>query len=227
MKFVAIIPVKEKSDRVTSKNFRDFYKKDSLLSIKIKQLVRSDIFESIYISSDSSLAKKIADNYGVNFIPREKSFCNNVTPWSDVIYNVVSSIPEKDNVHLAWCHTTSPFFYKFTEAVEVYKKIIKNKKYDGLITVSECKEFIINSNLQPVNYQWGPWHKYSQFLQDYFFITGAFFLTTKANMLSNRYVISTNPYLHTTSKLEAIDIDDDYDFNLAKLIAADININND
>ena len=37
-------------------------------------------------------------------------------------------------------------------------------------------------------------------------------------MLKNRYVISKNPYLFEVNDFEAIDIDSEYDFELAKIL---------
>ena len=51
-----------------------------------------------------------------------------------------------------------------------------------------------------------------------FYITGALFITTKQNMLKNRYVISRNPFLFEVNNYESIDIDSEYDFELAKIL---------
>ena len=40
-KIVAIIPIRKNSQRVKNKNFKHFYKEQSLLEIKIKQLKKS------------------------------------------------------------------------------------------------------------------------------------------------------------------------------------------
>ena len=84
---------------------------------------------------------------------------------------------------------------------------------NGLVAVSECKEFILDETATPVNYSWGPWHKYSQFLKKHFFVSGAIFMASRSDMLRNRYVISTNPYLFQASALESIDIDTEFDFD--------------
>ena len=87
-----------------------------------------------------------------------------------------------------------------------------------MVAVKPLKEFIISEKKQPVNYSWGPWHKYSQDLEKYYSITGALFVAEKKQMLRNRYVVSSNPYLFEVSDYEAIDIDNEYDFKLAQLL---------
>ncbi len=218
MRIVAVIPVKETSERVKGKNFKLFTDNVSLLELKIQHLLSSSIFDEIYISSDSLKAETIAKKYDIKFIKRDKFFCNNVTSWSDVIYNVVSSIPEEITSTIAWCHTTSPLFENYKEAIQTYKSIENNNDYNGLITVSKLSEFIVNEKSRPINYHWGVWHEYSQNLDKLYSITGALFITTKNEILKNRYVVSTKPYLFVVSDYESIDVDTIYDFNLAKLM---------
>ena len=82
--------------------------------------------------------------------------------------------------------------------------------------MSECKEFILDDQGNPVNYSWGPWHKYSQHLKKHFFVSGASFIAKKAEMMRNRYVISTDPYLYEATPLESIDIDSEFDYEFAR-----------
>ena len=179
MRLAAVIPVKHTSERVKSKNFRNFYQGKSLLDLKIEQLLQTPAVDQIYVSSDSPEAEAACRKYDINFIEREDSLCNNVTPWSDVIHSVASSIPVDEDDHLAWCHTTSPNFSCFDSAISEYFAAIASGIHNGLVAVSQCKEFIVDDMAQPVNYSWGPWHKYSQDLRQYFFVSGALFLSQK------------------------------------------------
>ena len=195
MSVVAVIPVKHTSERVQSKNFRPFYGGKSLLDIKIEQLKNSQNIQDVYVSSDSTDAERLCKKHDINFVPRDGLLCNNVAPWSDVIHAVVDSLPIDDETNVAWCHTTSPNFDCFDEAVDDYLSSTEAGSYNGLVAVSPCKEFIVDDMSTPVNYSWGPWHKYSQHLRKYFFVSGALFLTKKLEYLRNRYVISTSPKL--------------------------------
>lgn len=219
MRVVAVIPVKDKSERVESKNFKNFAGDLSLFELKLQHLIQSECFDQIYISTNSVKAKKIASSYkNIIVIGRDDHFCNNITSWSEVINEVVSSIPETEDTSIAWCHTTSPLFNNFKEAVEKYKCVSLEGTHNGLTTVSNLNEFIVSEKARPVNYNWGVWHEYSQNLDKLFSITGALFICKKSEMLRNRYVCSSNPYLFTVSAYEAIDIDDNYDFKLAQLM---------
>ena len=154
---------------------------------------------------------------GCKFIYREDKFCNNIIPWSEMIYHTVKSLPIDLNEDLAWCHTTTPLFDNYDKAFKTY--FTKTKKYnDGLVIVSTLNEFVVNENKKPLNYSWGPWHQYSQNLEKLYTITGTMFASKKNNFLNNRYVISKNPFFYEISRYESLDIDDNYDFELAKLL---------
>ena len=218
MRNIAIVPVKKISERVESKNFREFYNGKSLFELLLEKLLDSKSFDDIYVSSNSKNLKKNLEKQGIKFIFRPDEFCNNDVPWSDVIAHVVENLPEPDDTNIAWCHTTSPTFNRYEEALKRYINQKKQSLNDGLIAVLKSSDFIISEKLQPLNYNWGPWHKYSQFLEKFYYISGALFITSKKNMLENRYVISKNPYLFEVTDYEAIDIDSEYDFELAKIL---------
>ena len=218
MKTIAVVPVKAVSERVESKNFKVFSGSDSLFSLLIKKLRACSEIDKIYVSSDKLSIKDFVEESGCEFLLRDVTYCNNVTPWSDVITHVISSLPEDDDVSVAWCHTTSPLFDRYEEAIQVYKDNFERKIANGLLTVARMSEFIVTERKIPMNYAWGPWHPYSQNLEKIYSVTGALFVAKKEEMIRNRYVISKDPFLFETTPYEAIDVDTPFDFAVAKLM---------
>ncbi len=212
-----VIPVKKTSDRVKNKNFKVFYKKKSLFQLLIQKLKKSKYVKNIFISSNKTSIEKEVNSIGCRFIYREDKYCNNIIPWSEMIYHTVKSLPIDMEDDLAWCHTTTPLFDRYDDAFKTYFNTSKSKN-DGLVIVSSFNEFIVNENKKPINYSWGPWHQYSQKLEKLYTITGTMFASKKINFLKNRYVISKNPHFYEISRYESLDIDDNYDFELAKLL---------
>jgi CMP-N-acetylneuraminic acid synthetase len=216
MKIVAVIPVKKISERVKNKNFTNFSYKKSLLDILISKLKKCKDISEIYISSNSQLAEKVAKKNNCQFIKRSDKFSNNIKPWSEVIYEVVNSIPEESNTVLMWCHVTTPLFSSYDEAIKIFKS--KKFKNDGLISVEKLSKFIVTAKKIPLNYAWGVWHPYSQNLESLYSVTGALFMMRIEQFKENRYVISKNPYYLIAKKFEGLDIDTVDDFKLAQLI---------
>ncbi len=214
---VAIIPVKHKSERVKNKNFRPFYKNFSLLEIKIKQLLSNKIFDKIIISSNSKYAEKISKKYRCKFIFRGDKYSNNITSWSEVITNVVANANLKNNDTVSWCHVTSPLFNEYKKAIVKFKKSQK-KGFDSLVAVNKFNGFLLNENLYPVNYNWGKWHTYSQSLPKYFSVNGALFIANVSTILDLNYLIGKNPDKYLCSDYTSIDIDNEFDFEIAQTI---------
>ena len=209
---VSVIPVKKTSDRVINKNFRPIFKKQSLLDIKVDQLKKSNYIKKIFISSDFKKLKHYEkNNKNIFFINRKKKFCNNIISWSEMIYNVVYNLPCSNNSIIVWSHTTSPFFYRFDDAIKYFLKNEK-KGYDSLFSTEKFKGFLIDKSLSPVNYQWGYWHKYSQFLSPYYLINGAIFILRKKTILDSKYIIGKNPINFECTSRESLDIDNEEDF---------------
>ena len=145
------------------------------------------MIDHIYISTNK---KDITiSNSKISVLEREEQFCNNITPWSDVIYNVVSSLPEKDDTVVMWCHTTSPLFENYNKAIIKYLEICKSDRFNSLVSVEKSKEFIIDKDGRAWNYNFGVWHKYSQELPNLFKVTGSLFINKLSEMKKIRYVI--------------------------------------
>jgi CMP-N-acetylneuraminic acid synthetase len=211
---VAVIPVREGSQRVQKKNFRPFSEGENLLERKINQVVEAGCFDEIYVSSDSARARGIAEKAGVVFLERASYLCSSSVRWPEVIRNVAMSVPG-DPV-LAWVHVTSPFFSDFAGAVRTFCD--RRDAFDSLVTVRKTHEFFVKENRRPLNYSWGHWHEYSQELDPLYRVTGSLFIAQKADMIDWSYVIGTRPYLHEVSIVEALDIDTMDDFAYCQLV---------
>ena len=220
MRLIAVVPVKKTSDRVKDKNFCEFVHGKSLLDLLLSKLGNCSSIDEVYVSSDNLAISDTVVSRGFKFIERSAAFCNNDVGWSEVITHVIGSIPEEDNVVIAWCHTTSPLFGRYSEAIDAFSAAYSAGENDGLVTVHARSDFLLNQQGRPLNYSWGVWHPYSQDLEPLCAVTGALFIATKKTMLENRYVISRNPLLFHTSDYESVDVDTPFDFQLARLMAS-------
>ena len=212
--FVALVPVREGSERVINKNFRSFYKNNSLFNIKISQLKKSNIFGKIYVSSDSLKVEKLCKKLKVNFVKRSPDMCKgHLYPWPIVMTHILETIP--GNPYIVWALTTAPLFSRFKDAVTMFKA---SKKYDSLVGVLPKKNFYLNKFGKGINFNPGQWHPYSQELETYYEITGSIYIAKKNNMLKWSYWFGTKPLLFEIMNDEAVDVDTKKDFYFAKKI---------
>ena len=116
---VAVVPVREGSQRVKNKNLRKFNKKN-LLIYKIEKLKKIKNIDEIIINTDSEEAIEIAKDLKVSFWKREKYFasssCSNSEFWGHVADNT-----NAENIMFTNC--TSPLV-----KIETYKLDQKQAK---------------------------------------------------------------------------------------------------
>ena len=207
-KIVALIPVREGSQRVLNKNFRPFADEKSLLHLKIKQLQSANCFDAIYVSSDSNKAKEIAEELGVEFLYRDPYMCGHEARLYEYNNYMLNTIPGDPVV--AWTMVTSPLMERYGDAVLKYKLASQNG-YDSLVTVTGFNNFLIDENAKPINCAFGHWHLLTQELRKAFELTGGIYMAKKSDQLKWHYWFGTNPVLFEVNKFEAVDVDDEND----------------
>jgi N-acylneuraminate cytidylyltransferase len=217
MKKIAVIPVKSKSSRVVNKNFKEFFNGKSLLDIKLEQCIQSKVFDCIYISSDDKNCEEIAHKYGVKFLLRDIKYCLDETPWNEVLVSILNQTDNSsDDDLIAWIPVTTPLFSDFSGAFE---RLETNKHVnDSLMTVTEHKHYMLNSDFIPCNFQFGVWASYSQLIKPYYQMNCALWIAPKDKMIRNRFQTGDSPFFMVTPLLVSIDIDEPEEFELAQLL---------
>jgi N-acylneuraminate cytidylyltransferase len=79
MNIIALIPAREKSKRIPNKNIKNFFG-HPLIAYAIDQAIKAEIFNGIYVSSDSEEIGKIAEYYGAKFIKRPDKYATDISP---------------------------------------------------------------------------------------------------------------------------------------------------
>jgi N-acylneuraminate cytidylyltransferase len=217
MQRVSIVPAKAFSSRVPSKNFRNFHGGMSLTEIKIKQVAESGIYDQMFVSSDAPAARDLAEKYGASFVLRDEKLTLDSTPWSEVFVGVLESLDLQDpSVEISWCPPTTPLFSNFREAVEKFELV--QGDHDSLFTTTSFKHFLLGDGGRPLNFQFGPWARYSQGMPDWRVMNCALWHSTLDTMLRYQYQIGVTPYLYDIGQDEGWDIDTETEFEIAQLL---------
>lgn len=208
---VAVVPVREGSTRIKNKNFLPFGDHPTLIHRKIEHLKAAGCFEHIYLSSDSTKVKEIADECGVEFLEREPFMCTSAPRWSDVVCHILNTVP--GNPHCMWAMVTSPLFVRYKEAVQCYLHNLN--KNDSLVGVKKIQEYLIDEKGRPLFYSFGDWHPYSNELFPLYAINDTVFIAPKSHQIKWRYWLGIKPYLFEGTHLESIDINFPQDLEMA------------
>ena len=209
---VALVPVREGSQRVQNKNFRSFGGVATLLHYKLDQLKAAGCFRHIYVSSDSEQARRIAVERGVEFLSRDPLMCTPKPRWDEVIVSIMDTVP--GDPHVAWTLVTSPLFEGYQDAVQRYRD--HQGTHDSLVGVKRLQEYLVDEQGRPFFFSFGPWHPYTPELKPMFIINDAIYIARKSDQIRWRYWFGRRPHLYEMPSLASISINFQEDFELAE-----------
>ena len=211
-KLTAIVPVRQGSQRIKNKNFKDFAGKN-LLRIKLEVLKRIDIIDSIVVNTDSEEALSMADEFEVEKFRREgyyaSSECNN----SDFFENLAENT-DADFIMYSPC--TAPLIKE-----ETYYDFISRfrnglDRFDSLTTVSPVKSHLWLDG-KPINYD--PNNSPNTLdLPDILRLNYGLSVISRQDMIKYRNVVGSKPSFYKLDDFEAVDVDNPIDFEFAEFL---------
>lgn len=207
---IVFIPIKQNSQRVPRKNFRDFggielYKHTLYKYVNHEVYVDTDSEEIIYqINSDVKLNN-------VKIIHRKKELIGDKVSVCDLISSFVEENKISDPI--VQIHVTSPFLKEET-VVDAYKEI---KKYDSVVSCNKLHTRLWRKEKYgycPVNHN--PMKlQQTQDLPAMYEENSAFYIFNPEVILGHNNRIGENPCFYPLNYPENVDIDTEKDMDLA------------
>lgn len=213
-KIVAVIGVRSGSVRCKNKNIKDFGKNDNLLTKKLEILSNIEEISKIIVSSDSEEYLEISSKYKKVHLDKRPDYYASNNLNGKELFNYLGHLINDDEIFM-YSPVVSPFISEkeIIDCINTYKKEIN---YDSVCTGNIIKEFIW-FNGKPLNYDYYNAPK-SQDLPEYIIPTLGVCLIEKDILIKNNNIIGNNPYFKIIDKIKSIDIDDNFDFELSKLL---------
>lgn len=211
-----IIPYRENSERCFRKNTKEFVNGRSLLKISVEQARGHDIYLAC-VPSDSAIDR--AEKLGVRRIDLPDYTLTGSSS------DLVTAIAEQTEGLIGFLYCTNPVFYKYNclESFLTKAKDAISAGAGSAIVVYPFKHYVLDENMQGLNHGQGTWHKYSQFLPQWYIHPWVLMVTSTSDVLKYKYW-----YTPDVVPLEAsgpcVDIDTDDDFNLAKFFYNDTQV---
>lgn len=208
----ALIPVRQGSQRVTNKNIRPFAN-SSLLEIKINQLKRIDAIEEICVNSDCEYMLSVAKKLGATPIKREAYYASNDVPMNEVWKNMAESMSSDV---IMYVNVTNPLVTDKTykDICDLWNNL--EAKYDSISTTHIIKEYLWYMD-RPLNYD-PTSHPRSQDLPEYLGLNFAVSVIPKDILIDKKSIIGNNFYPYVIDNIQAIDIDEEIDFEIAEIL---------
>lgn len=211
---IAIIPARQNSKRLKNKNLKNFLGKP-LIYYSINEAKKSNLISEVVVSTDSKRIAKISKKLGaiVPFL-RNKKLSGDKIETIDVINDLYKKYIYKKNAirQLIILQPTSPLrdYKDINDSIKFFKK----KKADLLMSVSLAKpknwyhelksnnRIILNENKIEVN-------------TNNYLLNGAIYIYNIK--IFKKKIFPKEIYGYVMDKKKSIDIDDQIDFDVAKL----------
>lgn len=214
MKTVAVIPIKMNNVRTPGKNTKPFSDGTPLIHCIQSALLNALGIDEVYVYCSNEEIKQFLLP-GVKYVKRSETFD---TPEADVIemMNVFSSMVDADIYVQA--HATAPFLA--STSIEKAVEIIKTGEYDSAVAVTKLQDFLWKDG-KPFNYTLEKIPR-TQDMDPFWKETTGMYAYTRNVIQNLKRRIGDAPYMLEVSEIEATDIDDPIDFEIADAIYTNI-----
>lgn len=213
----AVVPIKAESERVPGKNTR-MCGNSPLMLHALRTLEQCHLVEGVLVDTDCPKIYAAAQVFPkVRAVMRPEHLHGNEKTANDLIPWEMSQVPETD--HFMFTHVTSPLLQPTTidRAVGTYFSGVADNKYDSLFGVTEHKFRLYDQDGSAVNHQ-PHGLSMSQDLKPLYEDNSAFYMFSRESFELNQSRIGSSPVMFPVSKLEALDIDTEDDFQMADAI---------
>ncbi|MDR1145923.1 MAG: acylneuraminate cytidylyltransferase family protein [Verrucomicrobiales bacterium] len=206
-----LIPARSGSVRVKNKNMRVFANGETLLEIKIKQLLRVPELDGVIVNSDDNEMLRCAKKLGAETVKR-KPYFGTATVSNNEAYREFARTADADIIALCFC--TSPLLEDDTvsECIRLY--LANRERHDSVNTADAVKAFLWQDN-HPINYTELN-RPMSQDLPDIVQLNFAVNIVARARMYEIGNFVGRAPLLHPIPREQAVDINDPLDFAFAQ-----------
>ena len=208
---ICVIPARAGSKRVPGKNMRDLGGKPLVRWIA-EACVKSDIFESIIVSTDSDEISEVAQSIDqVHVAPRPPELAADDVRAEQVFRHVISLIPDNERPEVAcMAMPTAPF----TRPEDLRSAYALMSKFEGCFLAVKTpfktqRTFAVNSlgGVSPVG-RWDDVWKQSQDLEETYQPTyGGMFIRTDHLLEFGQYYSPESQSIYEVEKWSGLDID--------------------
>ena len=214
-KVVALVPIKDHSERVQGKNFREFCGRPLYQHI-VQTLDQTYAVDEILINTDSHRALLEAPKLSpkVRVLERPTELRGDLVSMNKII---AYDITQTDAEVFLQTHATNPLLRAATIA-HALKAFVEDEECDSLFTVNEYHSRFYFSGGKPVNHDPENLIR-TQDLPPLYEENSCLYVFTKESFAQRNRRVGIKPKLHVTPSIESVDIDDELTFRLAELLA--------
>ena len=211
MKTVAVVPIKMNNERLPGKNTKTFSDGKPLIQCILETLSIVPELDEIYVYCSNPQIKDFFPNEKIKYLKRSEDLDRSSTKLNEVLQSFANDV-EADIYVLA--HATAPFVK--SESFSTAIRMVETGNYDSAFAVTPLREFLWKDG-KPFNYDLFSIPRTQDLETMYTETCGMYVYTSDLIKKENRR-IGNSPYMIELSKIEACDINDPEDFEIANAI---------
>jgi len=213
MKISAIVPMKGHSERVPGKNLRLLNGKPLFYWI-IKELVHYEM--NVYVDTDSDdIATAVKQLFsGTKIIVRPDALKGDAVSMNRILEYDLTQI---EGEYFIQMHSTSPLLTAETIQRGIDAYFANLGEYDSLYSVSEIQARCFTHDGKPINHNPSELIQ-TQYLKPVLVENSGFYVFSRDSFAKHKQRIGEKPLLFPIDQYEAIDIDNEDDFQIAEIL---------
>ncbi len=208
---IAIVPIKQHSERVPKKNFRDFNGKPLYYWI-LETLHDTPEVDEIIINTDADqIIERATDKFDVVISERPDELQGDFVSMNKIIEYEV----ERNEADIfIQTHCTNPLLQSLTIS-EALNMFVASNDADSLFTVTKHQKMLYNEDLEPINHNPHDLSR-TQDLPPIYENNSNLFIFNENTIEKTGCRIGRDPLIFEMDEIESIDIDTESDFQLAE-----------
>ena len=196
------------------------------MAYTIAAAIESKMFDEVYVSTDSAVYAEIAKHFGasVPFLRSEKNAGDKASSW-DVVREALDQYSKRDCEFDTVCllQPTSPM--RRTQDIINGYVLMAEKNANAVVSVCETDHSPLWCNTLPESLSMKDFisaevlDKPRQAIPNYYRVNGALYIVKTNTISNNIYNLYDNKcYAYIMDKKYSIDIDDEWDFQIAQIL---------
>lgn len=210
MKVVGLIPIKMNNERTPGKNTKCFSDGTPLITFVQKALLGCENIDEVYVYCSKEEIKEFLLP-GVKYLKRDEKYDTPQADVNDMFYRFTQDTGADITV---LAHATAPF--QKSESISAAIEVVKSGEYDSAVAVKRYQDFLWMDG-KPYNYDTLHIPR-TQDLEPVYMETTGLYVFTKEAISTRRSRIGEKPFAIEVSDIEAVDINNPIDFEIADAI---------
>jgi CMP-N-acetylneuraminic acid synthetase len=214
-RIVALVPMRDQSERVPGKNYRLFAGRP-LYHVIVEVLLGCPQIAEVVIDTDSPTIKDDASRHfeRVRLLDRPEHLRGGEVPMNDVLLHDVREV-EAD--FFLQTHSTNPLLRSETVSAAIERFLASTQTYDSLFSVTRLQTRLWDPLARAVNHNAAILLR-TQDLPPIYEENSCIYLFGRGTLENRHNRIGERPLMHEIPAEEALDIDEEWHFRVAELM---------